>query len=89
MKKELPKVYEPQEVEGRIYEMWEKNGCFAGHRDPDKKPFTIVMPPPNVTGQLHMGHAMDCTLQDISCRPPTSPVSCTWATPWTAPSRTF
>ena len=54
--------------EGRIYEMWEKNGCFAGHRDPDKKPFTIVMPPPNVTGQLHMGHAMDCTLQDILIR---------------------
>lgn len=68
MKKELPKVYEPQEVEGRIYEMWEKNGCFAGHRNPDKKPFTIVMPPPNVTGQLHMGHAMDCTLQDILIR---------------------
>ena len=68
MKKELPKVYEPQEVEGRVYEMWEKNGCFAGHRDPDKKPFTIVMPPPNVTGQLHMGHAMDCTLQDILIR---------------------
>ena len=68
MKKELPKAYEPQEVEGRIYQMWEKNGCFAGHRDPDKKPFTIVMPPPNVTGQLHMGHAMDCTLQDILIR---------------------
>ena len=68
MKKELPKVYEPQEVEGRIYEMWEKNGCFVGHRDPDKKPFTIVMPPPNVTGQLHMGHAMDSTLQDILIR---------------------
>ena len=68
MKKELPKVYEPQEVESRIYEVWEKNGCFAGHRDPDKKPFTIVMPPPNVTGQLHMGHAMDCTLQDILIR---------------------
>ena len=68
MNKELPKVYEPQEVEGRIYKMWEKNGCFAGHRDPDKKPFTIVMPPPNVTGQLHMGHAMDSTLQDILIR---------------------
>ena len=68
MKKELPKVYEPREVEGRVYEMWEKNGCFAGHRDPEKKPFTIVMPPPNVTGQLHMGHAMDCTLQDILIR---------------------
>ena len=68
MLKELPKVYEPQEVESRIYKMWEESGCFKGHRDPDKKPFTIVMPPPNVTGQLHMGHAMDCTLQDILIR---------------------
>ena len=68
MKRELPKVYEPQEVEGRIYRMWEENGCFEGHRDPEKKPFTIVMPPPNVTGQLHMGHAMDCTMQDILIR---------------------
>ena len=68
MPKELSKTYEPQEVEARIYEMWEKNGCFEGHRDPEKKPFTIVMPPPNVTGQLHMGHAMDCTLQDILTR---------------------
>ena len=68
MRKELPKVYEPQEVESRIYDMWEKNGCFKGRRDPDKKPFTIVMPPPNVTGQLHMGHAMDSTLQDILIR---------------------
>ncbi|WP_294472137.1 valine--tRNA ligase [uncultured Intestinimonas sp.] len=68
MNRELPKVYEPQEAEGRIYEMWEKNGCFVGRRDPDKKPFTIVMPPPNVTGQLHMGHAMDCALQDILIR---------------------
>ena len=68
MKKELPKVYEPQEVEGRIYEMWEKGGCFKAEIDPDKKPFSIVMPPPNVTGQLHMGHAMDATLQDILTR---------------------
>lgn len=68
MNKELPKTYEPQEAEGRIYEMWEKNGCFEGRRDPSKKPFTIVMPPPNVTGQLHMGHAMDSTLQDILIR---------------------
>ena len=68
MNKELPKTYEPQEAEGRIYEMWEKAGCFEGHRDPNKKPFTIVMPPPNVTGQLHMGHAMDCTMQDILIR---------------------
>ena len=50
MKKELPKVYEPQRVEGRIYEMWEKAGCFKGDPDPEKKPFSIVMPPPNVTG---------------------------------------
>ena len=68
MAKELPKVYDPKEVESRIYEQWEINGCFRGHRDPDKKPFTIVMPPPNVTGQLHMGHAMDCALQDILIR---------------------
>ena len=68
MNRELSKTYEPQEVEGRIYRMWEEQGCFKGHRDPDKKPFTIVMPPPNVTGQLHMGHAMDCTLQDILIR---------------------
>ncbi len=68
MARELPKVYEPSKVESSIYEMWEKNGCFRGHRDPGKKPFTIVMPPPNVTGQLHMGHAMDATLQDILIR---------------------
>lgn len=68
MNKELPKVYEPQEAEDRIYSMWEEAGCFKGIRDPKKKPFTIVMPPPNVTGQLHMGHAMDCTMQDILIR---------------------
>ena len=68
MKKELPKVYEPQEAEGRIYQRWEENGCFRGHRDPKRKPFTIVMPPPNVTGQLHMGHAMDDSLQDMLIR---------------------
>ena len=68
MRKELPKVYEPQQVEGRIYEMWEKGDCFKGDPDPKKTPFSIVMPPPNVTGQLHMGHAMDCTLQDILTR---------------------
>lgn len=68
MAKELSKVYEPKEVEKRIYEMWEKSGAFRGIRDPKKKPFTIVMPPPNVTGQLHMGHAMDAALQDILIR---------------------
>ena len=52
--KELPKIYDPQQVEGSIYEMWQKGGYFHAKKDPDKKPFTIVMPPPNVTGQLHM-----------------------------------
>ncbi len=66
--KELPKVYEPASVEGRIYDMWQKGGYFRGTIDPAKKPFSIVMPPPNVTGQLHMGHALDCTLQDILTR---------------------
>ncbi len=68
MNKELPKVYEPQQVESRIYQMWEDHDCFKGVEDSEKKPFSIVMPPPNVTGQLHMGHALDCTLQDILTR---------------------
>ncbi|WP_302663074.1 valine--tRNA ligase, partial [uncultured Dysosmobacter sp.] len=62
------KVYEPQQVESRIYQMWEDHDCFKGVEDSKKKPFSIVMPPPNVTGQLHMGHALDCTLQDILTR---------------------
>ena len=66
--RELPKTYDPKQVEKKIYDMWEKNGCFRGEIDPDKKPFSIVMPPPNVTGQLHMGHALDATLQDILTR---------------------
>ena len=66
--KELPKVYDPRDVESRIYQMWMDGGCFKAQPDPDKKPFSIVMPPPNVTGQLHMGHALDCTLQDILTR---------------------
>ncbi len=68
MSRELPKVYEPQQVENRIYEMWEQNGHFRPNKSHDAKPFTIVMPPPNVTGQLHMGHAMDATLQDTLIR---------------------
>ncbi len=68
MARELPKVYDPKEVEERIYAQWESHGCFRGKADPEKKPFTIVMPPPNVTGQLHMGHAMDATMQDILTR---------------------
>jgi len=68
MKRELPKVYEPQQVENEIYKMWEENGHFKPNKGKDAKPFTIVMPPPNVTGQLHMGHAMDATLQDTLIR---------------------
>ena len=68
MARELPKIYEPQQVEAKIYEMWEKSGAFHAVKDESKKPFTIVMPPPNVTGQLHMGHAMDATLQDTLIR---------------------
>ena len=68
MAKELPKVYEPQQVENEIYKMWESNGYFRPSNNKEAKPFTIVMPPPNVTGQLHMGHAMDATLQDTLIR---------------------
>ena len=68
MARELPKVYEPQQVESKIYDMWQQGGYFHAEVDESKKPFTIVMPPPNVTGQLHMGHAMDATLQDTLIR---------------------
>ena len=68
MARELPKTYEPQQVESRIYKMWQDGGYFHAEKDESKKPFTIVMPPPNVTGQLHMGHAMDATLQDTLIR---------------------
>ena len=62
MMRELPKTYDPKAVEKKIYDMWMKGGYFKGQIDKDKKPFSIVMPPPNVTGQLHMGHALDATL---------------------------
>ena len=68
MRKELPKQYDPKLVEDSIYDLWTENDCFHAEPDPDKTPYSIVMPPPNVTGQLHMGHAMDCTLQDILTR---------------------
>ncbi|MCM1525279.1 MAG: valine--tRNA ligase [Ruminococcus sp.] len=68
MKKELPKVYNPREAEDKIYKYWIDNDCFKADPDPEKKPYTIVIPPPNVTGQLHMGHALDETLQDILIR---------------------
>ncbi len=66
--KNLAKTYDPKDFEDRIYEMWEETGAFNADVDKDKKPFTIVMPPPNITGQLHMGHALDHTLQDILTR---------------------
>ena len=68
MSKELAKTYEPQEVERRIYDGWVEGKYFHAEVDPKKKPYTIVIPPPNITGQLHMGHAMDETLQDILIR---------------------
>ena len=68
MAKELAKAYEPAQFENRIYEFWMNNGYFHAEPDKNKKPYTIVMPPPNITGQLHMGHALDNTLQDILIR---------------------
>ncbi len=65
---ELPKIYDPKTVEKKIYDMWMEKGYFHAKRDPKKKPFTIVIPPPNVTGQLHLGHALDETIQDILIR---------------------
>ena len=65
---ELAKTYDPKQVEDKIYKMWESGGYFKGVIDPEKKPFTIVIPPPNVTGQLHLGHAFDNTIQDILIR---------------------
>ena len=65
---ELGKTYNPSEIEKRLYEKWVKNGYFHAEVDRSKKPFTIVMPPPNITGQLHMGHALDNTMQDILIR---------------------
>ena len=68
MRKELEKTYEPANVEGRHYQRWMENGWFHSEPDPDKEPFCIVIPPPNITGQLHMGHALDNTMQDILTR---------------------
>ena len=68
MGKNLAKTYDPHDFEERIYSEWEQKGAFRAEIDKDKKPFTIVMPPPNITGQLHMGHALDQTLQDVLIR---------------------
>nr|WP_297171171.1 valine--tRNA ligase [uncultured Agathobaculum sp.] len=65
---ELPKTYDPKAVEDKLYDFWNTSGFFHAEVNPDKKPYTIVIPPPNVTGQLHMGHAFDETLQDILIR---------------------
>lgn len=64
----MEKTYNPKEFEERLYKDWEESGCFKAVRDDDKVPFTVMMPPPNITGQLHMGHAMDETLQDTIVR---------------------
>src|SRR6201995_1402018 len=64
----LDKTYRPQEVEPRRYSDWEKSGSFAAHEESNAKPYTIMMPPPNVTGSLHMGHALTFTLQDVLIR---------------------
>ncbi|MCL2054181.1 MAG: valine--tRNA ligase [Oscillospiraceae bacterium] len=68
MKRELPKLYDPKTVEEKIYKYWLDNDCFKAVVDRSKKPYTIVIPPPNITGQLHMGHALNNTLQDILIR---------------------
>ncbi len=68
MSKELAKTYDPKGIEDRLYQKWEENGYFKAKADKSKKPFTIMMPPPNITGQLHMGHALDNTMQDILIR---------------------
>jgi valyl-tRNA synthetase len=66
--KNLATTYSPREFEDRIYRKWEEKGYFTPKVDKDKKPYTIVMPPPNITGKLHLGHALDNTLQDILIR---------------------
>lgn len=68
MAKQLDKTYDPKQFEDRLYRFWNENGYFKADPDPGKKPYTIVIPPPNITGQLHMGHALDNTLQDILIR---------------------
>ena len=68
MAKELAKAYDPKDFDDRIYAAWNEKGCFRAEADPKKIPYTIVIPPPNITGQLHMGHALDETLQDILIR---------------------
>ena len=81
MKKELEKVYDPKQVEDKTYRFWLEKRYFHAEPNPKKKPYTIVIPPPNITGQLHLGHALDCTLQDSiicfkrGCRSPITHLS--------------
>ena len=67
---EMAKTYNPSEFEREIYEEWEREGCFKAHVDAEKLPFTIVIPPPNITGQLHMGHKYKSYFPKVSCKEP-------------------
>ena len=62
---EMAKAYDPSKVEGPLYEMWLKGGYFRAYIDPEKEPFCIIMPPPNVTGELHLGHALTATIEAL------------------------
>ncbi|MFQ5879770.1 MAG: class I tRNA ligase family protein, partial [Dehalococcoidia bacterium] len=66
--RDIPKAYDPHAAEGPLYEMWEQKGYFTPAVDPGRQPFCIIMPPPNVTGELHLGHALTATLEDILTR---------------------
>src|ERR1035437_9751452 len=68
MEIEMPKAYEPKEVEKKWYAYWLQKGYFTPKIDPDKKPFVIIMPPPNITGELHVGHALTATIKDVMVR---------------------
>ncbi|CAI8030869.1 Valine--tRNA ligase [Geodia barretti] len=65
---EIPRAYEPQSVEQRIYDFWSDGGYFTPEIDHEREPFTVIMPPPNVTGELHMGHALTIALEDLMVR---------------------
>jgi valyl-tRNA synthetase len=67
-REEMSKAYDPGAVEGSIYERWERSGAFTPEIESDKEPFTVIMPPPNLTGELHLGHAMMDTVEDILIR---------------------
>src|SRR3990170_8585025 len=65
---DMPKAYDPSSVEERIYRMWEESGHFTPQADPERQPFTIIMPPPNLTGELHLGHALEDAITDTLIR---------------------